>query len=131
MINFLLLALLGSGEKLATMDSLLASHKPVTVVCTTYGPGYHGKRTASGDRYSIHYPSIAVPVKKVGCRRFPVIPFGTMLKLHYKTRTVVVKVNDLCPGGTYDLSDEAMARLYGRYKLTKFRATMTVLKLKS
>lgn len=98
--------------------------KPIKI--TTYGPGYHGKLTNSGERFSDHKMTAAVPVKgrTKGGRHLPSIPYGTMLEVRYKGRTVTVKVTDTCIGGTLDLSRAAMTALLGRYEETVLRGEM-------
>ena len=96
------------------------------VYITTYGPGYDGQRTASGEIYHKNKVSVAVPFR--AGQRKPTHPFGTYLKLTYKGRSILAKVTDICPAGTYDLSDEGMRKLLGRYESTKVRGYMTVVK---
>lgn len=90
---------------------------------TTYGPGYHGKTTNSGERFSDHKMTAASPVKgkTKGGRHIPAIPFGTVVEVRYKGRTVRVKINDTCIGGTLDLSKAAMTALLGRYEETTLK----------
>lgn len=98
------------------------------VKITTYGPGYHGKLTNSGERFSDHKLTAAAPVKgrtKAG-RHIPSIPFGTYVEVRYGARSVVVKINDTCIGGTLDLSRAAMTELLGRYEETKLKGEFRV-----
>lgn len=98
------------------------------VTITTYGPGYHGKLTNSGERFSDHKLTAAAPVKgktKAG-RHIPSIPFGTYVEVRYGARAVVVKINDTCIGGTLDLSRAAMTELLGRYEETTVRGEWRV-----
>lgn len=98
------------------------------VKITTYGPGYHGKLTNSGERFSDHKLTAAAPVKgktKAG-RHIPSIPFGTLIEVRYGARSVVVKINDTCIGGTLDLSRAAMTELLGRYEETTVRGEWRV-----
>jgi len=92
-----------------------APWKPCSI--TTYGPGYHGRRTASGERFDDNKMTVAMPMRG----RRPVVPFGKTIEVKWKGRTVQVKVNDVCPGGTVDLSKAAMKKLLGRYANTKLR----------
>lgn len=98
------------------------------VKITTYGPGYHGKLTNSGERFSDHKLTAAAPVKgrtKAG-RHIPSIPFGTYVEVRYGARLVVVKINDTCVGGTLDLSRAAMTELLGRYEETTLKGEWRV-----
>ena len=54
-----------------------------------YGPGFHGRKTASGERYNMNALSAA----------HRTLPFGTKLKVTCATtgKSVVVKVNDRGP----------------------------------
>ncbi|MBI2335899.1 MAG: septal ring lytic transglycosylase RlpA family protein [Deltaproteobacteria bacterium] len=54
-----------------------------------YGPGFHGKRTASGKRFNKHDLTCA----------HPTLPFGTRLKVTHQNngKTVMVVVNDRGP----------------------------------
>lgn len=94
--------------------------RPVTV--TTYGPGYHGRKTASGEVYDRAKATMAVPPSRFRAMR------GTYQTLKFRhpstqrERRAKVWVNDVCPAGTYDLSDAAMTTLLGRYESTKVRA---------
>jgi rare lipoprotein A len=84
--------------------------KPVKVIntrATWYGPGFHGRRTANGERFSRHAMTLA-------SRH---LPFGTRVRVvNPKTgRSVVARVNDRGPfrrGYTADLS-QAVARKIG------------------
>ncbi len=100
------------------------------VKITTYGPGYHGKTTNSGERFSDHKLTAAAPVKgktKAG-RHIPSIPFGTYVEVRYGARSVIVKINDTCIGGTLDLSRAAMTELLGRYEETTVRGEWRVVR---
>ena len=54
-----------------------------------YGPGFHGRKTASGERFNSYDMTAA----------HPTLPFGTRLKVVNETngRSVVVRVNDRGP----------------------------------
>jgi len=97
---------------------------------TTYGRGYHGKTTNSGERFDDNKLTAAAPVKgktKAG-RHIPSIPFGTYVEVRYGARSVVVKINDTCVGGTLDLSKAAMTELLGRYEETTLRGEWRVVR---
>jgi rare lipoprotein A len=72
-----------------------------------YGPGFHGRTTANGERYNQHGLTAA----------HPSLPFGTRIKVTNKNngRSVVVRINDRGPyagGRIIDLSAGA-ARIIG------------------
>jgi len=80
-----------------------------------YGPGFHGRRTASGEVYDMHTLTAA----------HPTLPFGTRVRVtNLKNgRSVVVRVNDRGPfGGRYiiDLS-YAAAKAIGALSATRVR----------
>nr|WP_279231558.1 septal ring lytic transglycosylase RlpA family protein [Thermus thalpophilus] len=80
-----------------------------------YGPGFHGKRTASGEVYNMHALTAA----------HPSLPFGTRVRVtNLKNgRSVVVRINDRGPfGGRYiiDLS-YAAAKAIGALSATRVR----------
>nr|WP_279232081.1 septal ring lytic transglycosylase RlpA family protein [Thermus albus] len=80
-----------------------------------YGPGFHGKRTASGEVYDMHALTAA----------HPSLPFGTRVRVtNLKNgRSVVVRINDRGPfGGRYiiDLS-YAAAKAIGALSATRVR----------
>ncbi|MEQ1934729.1 MAG: septal ring lytic transglycosylase RlpA family protein [Fimbriimonadaceae bacterium] len=99
--------------------------KPAKI--TAYGPAYRnkGKQTANGELYNHKAMTIAVPPIRKGSDT-PAIPYGTRVRLAWNNRTIEVKVNDLCPGGTYDLSDKAWFTLYRSTKTTKLRGYVQV-----
>jgi rare lipoprotein A len=84
--------------------------KPVKVIntrATWYGPGFHGRRTASGERFNRHAMTLA-------SRH---LPFGTRVRVvnPHTGRSAVARVNDRGPfrgGYTADLS-QALARKIG------------------
>ncbi len=68
-------------------------------IASYYGPGFHGRRTASGERFNMHGMTAA----------HRSVPFGSRLKVTNLTngRSVVVRVNDRGPftrGRMLDLS---------------------------
>ncbi|UZX15150.1 septal ring lytic transglycosylase RlpA family protein [Thermus sp. PS18] len=80
-----------------------------------YGPGFHGRRTASGERYDMHALTAA----------HPSLPFGTRVRVtNLKNgKSVVVRINDRGPfGGRYiiDLS-YAAAKTIGALSATRVR----------
>ena len=72
-----------------------------------YGPGFHGRKTANGERFNTHAMTAA----------HKSLPFGTKVRVvHEKTgRSVVVRINDRGPyahGRIIDLA-QAPARALG------------------
>jgi rare lipoprotein A len=90
--------------------SVRSSVKPVKVIhtrATWYGPGFHGRRTASGERFNRNAMTLA-------SRH---LPFGTRVRVvnPHTGRSVIARVNDRGPfrgGYTADLS-QAVARKIG------------------
>jgi rare lipoprotein A len=71
----------------------------LSVISSWYGPGFHGRLTASGSRYNQHGLTAA----------HKTLPFGTRLRVCFK-RCAVVTVNDRGPyiyGRSLDLSKGA------------------------
>lgn len=64
---------------------LLGPSQPVT--CSYYGPGFHGRPTASGATYDMHAMTAASPD----------LPFGAVLLLERDGRRVAVTVTDRGP----------------------------------
>jgi rare lipoprotein A len=94
----------------ASAKSAKAPAKPVKVIhtrATWYGPGFHGRRTASGERFNRNAMTLA-------SRH---LPFGTRVRVvnPHTGRSVIARVNDRGPfrsGYTADLS-QAVARKIG------------------
>lgn len=90
----------GSGRPLC--ESPPGSPEAVSLgdgLATWYGPGFHGRRTASGERFNAHGMTAA----------HRSLAFGTRVKVvHQSTgRSVVVRINDRGPhrrGAVIDLS---------------------------
>lgn len=76
------------------------------VVASWYGPGFHGKRTASGERFDQNAMTAAMPGRAYLGRHYRVTRGG---------KSVDVRVNDVGPakrtGRGIDLSKGAAARL--------------------
>lgn len=92
---FLSVILLG----LYTTSSLAA-----TVHASWYGPGFHGKKTASGEIFNQNDMTAA----------HKTLPFGTIVKVTYKGKSVKVRINDRGPfirGRTIDLSKAAAQKI--------------------
>lgn len=69
-----------------------------------YGPGFHGRRTANGERFDSHQLTAA----------HKTLPFGTRLRVCRVGRCVVVRVNDRGPyvrGRFLDLSKAAAQQI--------------------
>jgi len=60
---------------------------PQSLTCSYYGPGFHGRPTASGVPYDMHALTAASPD----------LPFGAVLMLEHNGRTVAVTVTDRGP----------------------------------
>ncbi len=91
-------------------------------IASWYGPGYHGKRTASGERFDQNALTAAHPYWAFGTRvRVTLLSTG---------RSVVVRVNDRFPahkGRAIDLS-RAAARAIGLIRPGTGRVRMEVVK---
>src|SRR3569833_2475991 len=83
-----------------------------------YGPGFHGRKTASGERFNTHALTAA----------HRSLPFGTRVRVTNERtgRSVVVRINDRGPfagGRVIDLSKAAAQAVgisgVGRVKLTR------------
>lgn len=69
-----------------------------------YGPGFHGRLTASGVRYNQYALTAA----------HKTLPFGTKLRVTYKGKSVIVVINDRGPyikGRSLDLSKAAAQKI--------------------
>lgn len=71
-----------------------------------YGDGFHGRRTANGERFNRHELTAA----------HRTLPFGALLRITYPRsgHSVIVRVNDRGPyvnGRDLDLSEGAATRL--------------------
>lgn len=87
-----------------------------TMVASWYGPGFHGRKTASGERFNQNALTAA----------HKTLPFGTKLKVTYKGRTIIVRVNDRGPftrGRHLDLSKQA-ARAIGCKGVCKVKVSV-------
>lgn len=71
-----------------------------------YGPGFHGRRTANGERFNKHEMTAA----------HKTLPFGTLVRVvnEKSGRAVLVRINDrgpYCGGRVLDLSEGAAGRV--------------------
>ena len=75
-----------------------------TAAASWYGPGFHGRTTASGERFNQYAMTAA--------HRH--LPFGTLVRVTHKGRSVTVRINDRGPfirGRGLDLSKGAARRI--------------------
>lgn len=75
-----------------------------SVIASWYGPGFNGHKTASGERFNQNAFTAA----------HKTLPFGTIVAVTYKGRTIHVRINDRGPyvrGRTLDLSKGASRAL--------------------
>jgi rare lipoprotein A len=75
-----------------------------TVHASWYGPGFHGKKTASGEIFNQNDMTAA----------HKTLPFGTIVKVSYNGKSVKVRINDRGPfikGRTIDLSKAAAQKI--------------------
>lgn len=91
----------------AALLALVLVTTPAAAFCgkaSWYGPGFHGKKTASGEIYN---QSALTTAHKT-------LPFGTMLRVTLNGKSVVVRVNDRGPyhgNRVLDLSKAAAQRI--------------------
>src|SRR5206468_4880410 len=90
------------GGALATPAAAEESKPIQTGAASWYGPGFHGKRTANGERFNTHALTAA----------HKTLPFGTQLRVTNERtgRSAVVRINDRGPyarGRVIDLSKAA------------------------
>lgn len=81
---------------LAAAALLLPQARPMT--CSYYGPGFHGRPTASGEPFDMHALTAASPS----------LPFGAILLLEHNGRSTALTVTDRGPYAT----DSAGAAVY-------------------
>lgn len=109
-----------AAERAADTDAAERGSRLSGGVASYYGPGFHGRRTASGERFDQHGLTAA----------HRTLPFGTRLRVTNPAngRTVVVRVNDRGPfsrGRVLDLSTGAaraiglVARGHGRVEIER------------
>ena len=91
------------GCALAATPAAAEESKPVqTGAASWYGPGFHGKKTANGERFNTHDLTAA----------HKTLPFGTKVRVTNEQtgQSVVVRINDRGPyahGRVIDLSKAA------------------------
>jgi rare lipoprotein A len=91
---------------LAGCSSTYSQSYRATGLATWYGPKFHGKRTASGERFDMHELTAA----------HRSLPFGTNVKVTNldNGKSVTVRINDRGPSGRgkiIDLSYEAAKKI--------------------
>lgn len=106
---------LGNAPALAAIEGLNSNSTTVAVgpirmqmtgVASWYGPGFHGNRTANGERFDQHAMTAA----------HRTLPFGTRVRVTNLSngRSVVVRINDrgpFSPGRSLDLSQGAASAI--------------------
>src|SRR3954454_9267110 len=107
------------GYALGAVSAPAEETQPIqTGAASWYGPGFHGKRTANGERFNTNALTAA----------HKTLPFGTQLRVTNERtgRSVVVRINDRGPypdGRFIDLSKAAPQSVgisgVGRVKLTR------------
>ena len=96
-------AFISAAALAALMLPAAARQQSGTALASWYGPGFHGRTTANGERYNQYGLTVA----------HKSLPFGTRLRICYQG-CVVVRVNDRGPyigPREFDLSQGAAARI--------------------
>ena len=113
-VNNLRLALNGAPLDLAQVQMAMQHLQPTGEIlsgtASWYGPGFHGRQTANGERFNQYELTAA----------HKTLPFGTRLKVHNRLngKTVVVRINDRGPyvgQRVLDLSKAAAQCLGGEH----------------
>ncbi len=81
-------------------------HRTITGLASYYGPKWHGRKTASGERLNIHAMTAA----------HKSLPFGTRVRVTLLStgKSVIVRINDRGPyvqGRIIDLTDDAARKI--------------------
>ena len=102
---FFLMFLFGCASYRSPISSLPRKHR-LSGIASWYGRPFHGRRTASGERYNMNAMTAA----------HRTLPFGTWVRVERRDngRRVQVRINDRGPfikGRVIDLSREAARRL--------------------
>jgi rare lipoprotein A len=89
MQKFYRATLLTLALTLATSVQTTSAAQTITGVASWYGPGFHGRTTANGERYDMYGLTAA----------HKSLPFGTEVKVTNSTngKTVIVRINDRGP----------------------------------
>jgi rare lipoprotein A len=80
------------------------AHASTKVKASWSGPGFHGRTTASGERFNQYAMTAA----------HRTLPFGTKVRVKHKDRSVIVVINDRGPfikGRSLDLSKGAARKI--------------------
>lgn len=89
---------------LAVLAIVSISTESLAEKASWYGPGFHGKRTASGERFNRHAFTAA----------HRTLPFGSSVRVCHRKRCVIVRINDRGPfvkGRSIDLSEAAAKKI--------------------
>ena len=78
--------IIGTAVTLGALAIAIPSSAASTMLASWYGPGFHGRTTANGERYDMHGISAA----------HKTLPFGTKLRVCYRG-CVDVRINDRGP----------------------------------
>lgn len=73
-------------------------------VASWYGPGFHGHKTANGERFNMYALTAA----------HKTLPFGTRVLVSHGSKSVIVRINDRGPyvrGRSIDLSKAAAQKI--------------------
>ncbi len=87
-----------------SLGLLIIPAEAAKVKASWYGPGFHGRKTASGERFNQWAMTAAHKTLK----------FGTLVRVTHKGRSVTVRINDRGPftkGRTIDLSKGAAMKI--------------------
>ena len=100
----LIVSLSGCGTAAKTPN--YSVHRAMTGLASYYGPKWHGRKTASGERLNIHAMTAA----------HKSLPFGTRVRVTLLStgKSVVVRINDRGPyvqGRIIDLTDDAAKKI--------------------
>lgn len=98
--------LLSASVVLGALVPAAAEAKLSCGIASFYGPGFHGQRTASGERFNSQAMTAA----------HRSLPFGSRVKVTNQSngRSVIIRINDdgpHIPGRIIDLSAGAFARI--------------------
>ena len=78
--------IIASAAAIGALAFAIPSSAAGTMLSSWYGPGFHGRLTANGERYNMHGYTAA----------HKTLPFGTKLEVCYK-RCTTVRINDRGP----------------------------------
>jgi rare lipoprotein A len=91
-------------RKLLAIAALVVATNAQAAVASWYGAEFHGRRTANGERFDQHALTAA----------HRSLPYGTLVRVTYRGRSVIVRINDRGPwtrGRTIDLSRAAAQQI--------------------